>query len=77
MFWFDATHPDTGEPLEVEAVRYRSRRGLRDCYGAPMEPDDEEELTICRVRDQFGREMAFPDLEAFLLEQGRRVVQDS
>ena len=73
MFWFETDHPETGEWLEVEAEWSPSRRGLRDWFGAPLEPDDLEELIICRVWDRFGTAVPHVAFESILLAQARRI----
>ena len=78
MFWFEADHPETGEPVGVEAVRYGARQGLRDCFGAPLEADDAEEWAICRVCDGAGRPLPYHtwrEVENAFLEQARRVAE--
>lgn len=62
MFWFESVHPETGEALEVEAVYFRPRRGLRDEFGAPLEPDDVEAVVVAEVRNRAGEPVPF---EAF------------
>ena len=44
---------ENGEDLacDVEFSHTRGLRGTRDRYGAPEEPDDEEEIEITSVRD--------------------------
>jgi len=70
MFWFETTHPETGVALEVEAVYYAPWRGLRDCYGAPLEPDDEEAVRICEVRNRAGERVEFEGFKTTLEEEG-------
>jgi hypothetical protein len=54
MFWFTATHPETGEPLEVEAQYTRARRGQRNEFGLPLEPDEPETIVILKTRGREG-----------------------
>jgi len=70
MFWFETRHPETGEPLEVEAVYHAPWRGLRDCYGAPLEPDDAEAVRICEVRNRTGERVEFAAFKTALEEEG-------
>lgn len=70
MFWFETEHPETGEALEVEAVYCAPWRGLRDSYGAPLEPDDEEAVRICEVRNRAGELVEFADFEETLERDG-------
>lgn len=67
MFWCEAVHPETGQRLEVEASWFPAKRGLRDCFGAPLEPDDEAELVICRVWDSRGNAVAYSAIEGELI----------
>jgi hypothetical protein len=76
MFWFDVRHPETGEWLEVEATYQPPWRGSRDRYGVPEEPDDPEELEICRVCNKAGEEVPFAEIEGDLVEAGLREVRD-
>ncbi|MEI8233466.1 MAG: hypothetical protein WCH57_02135 [Verrucomicrobiota bacterium] len=62
MFWFRTVHPGTGEALEVAAVYFPRRRGARDASGAPLEPDDAEEVRVCEVR---GVQREVVDFSAF------------
>jgi len=62
MFWFRTTHPETGEALEVGAVYFPPHRGARDATGAPLEPDDTEEVRVCEV---WSRRGVIPDFSAF------------
>jgi hypothetical protein len=55
MFWFRTPHPLTGEPLEVEAVYVRPRRGRRDEFGLPLEPDEPEAIILAEIRDRDGQ----------------------
>ena len=75
MFWFETVHPETGEPLEVEAVYYPQRRGLRDRFGAPVEPDDQETVGICEVRNRAGEQVRWDEFQDQLLEAGWRRVE--
>lgn len=59
MFWFKAQHPETGEPLEVEAVYFRKKPGLKDLYGVPLEPDDPEMVVVYAARDASGKAVDF------------------
>ncbi|MEI7957634.1 MAG: hypothetical protein WCI40_00880 [Verrucomicrobiota bacterium] len=70
MFWFETAHPETGEALEVEAVYCAPWRGLRDGYGAPLEPDDEEAVRICGVRNRDGDAVEFAAFQTALEEAG-------
>jgi len=72
MFWFDVVHPETGESLEVEASLFPARHGLRDRFGAPLEPDDEVELEICRVWNSRGQTVDCREFEPELLAEVRR-----
>lgn len=54
MFRFETVHPETGEPLEVEARYVRPRRGALDEFGLPMEPDEPEMVLISRVTPRCG-----------------------
>ena len=74
MFWFETAHPETGEALEVEAVYCRPWRGLRDGYGAPIEPDDEEDVVICEVRNRAGERVAFESFREALEEEGLQLA---
>ncbi|MEI6350058.1 MAG: hypothetical protein WCP06_03010 [Verrucomicrobiota bacterium] len=76
MFWFKTRHPESGEPIEVEAAYHGRRRGLRDRYGAPLEPDEEAELVVCRVWNRAGEEMEFSGVEEELVAEGVRVVEE-
>jgi hypothetical protein len=66
MFWFETEHPVTGEALEVEAVYLPPWRGLRDAFGAPLEPDDFETVAICEVRNRAGERVEFANIEETL-----------
>ena len=68
MFGFESVHPVTGEPIEVEAIWHPPRRGLRDRLGVPLEPDDAEEIVICRVWNSAGQSVEFTGFEAELIE---------
>jgi len=59
MFWFETAHPETGEALEVETVYLPPQRGLRDAYGAPLEPDAPEAVMVCEVRNRAGERVPF------------------
>ena len=75
MFWFKTLDPESGEPVEVEAVYRRRCRGTRDRYGAPLEPDEEAEIVVCRVWNQAGEEMGFSGVAEEFIEEGRRVLE--
>jgi hypothetical protein len=75
MFWFKAEHPETGEELEVSALVYGEMRGLRDSYGAPLEPDELPELVICDVWDASGRAVSYDSYEAALIATGWRELR--
>ena len=77
MFWFHTHHPDTGEPLEVEAAYSPARRGSRDRYGAPLEPDDAAELVIRHVWTRLGDPVDFEAFEDGLVVEGFRAVRAS
>ena len=59
MFWFWTAHPETGEALEVAAVYFPRRRGANDASGAPLEPEDAEEVKVCEVRNRQGATLDF------------------
>ncbi len=71
---FHAPHPETGEPLRVEAVYHPARRGLRDRYGAPLEPDDAAEIILCDVWNRAGEPVAFAAFEEELLDRALRLA---
>jgi hypothetical protein len=75
MFSYRFAHPETGAPLEVIAAYHPPQRGLRDCHGAPEEPDDEEELLVCDVWDARGEPVEFDAFETALIEAGLRTVR--
>ena len=78
MFWFRTAHPEIGETLEVEAVHIPHRRGARDCYGAPLEPDDVEEVQICEVRSVSDGELVdFTNFQEILEKLAWRHVAES
>ena len=70
---FEARHPETGETIEVEAEYFPPRCGSRDCYGAPLEPDDPEEMLIRHVRTRAGVPVPVPipfgDYEEWLIKE--------
>ena len=59
MFLFHTAHLQTGELIEVQAMGYRPRRGVRDRFGIPLEPDDEGEVVIEHVWNRAGEPIAF------------------
>jgi len=77
MFWFETVHPETGEALEVEAVYWKPWRGLREGYGAPLEPDDAETVVICEVRNREGESLDFADFEETLESDGLRLARSA
>jgi len=76
MFRFEARHPASGERLDVHARYFPARRGSRDCDGAPLEPDGEEELLICHVWNRRGEPVPFDRFEESLVERGLRCVRE-
>ena len=70
MFWFESAHPETGEALEVEAVYFPPCRGLRDAFGAPIEPDDAEAVHVCVVRNREGELVEFKAFRTALEAEG-------
>jgi len=74
MFWFETVHPETGEALEVAAVYFPARRGLRDAYGAPLEPDDEEAVVVCEVFNRAGKPVEWRGLEDSLIVEAWRHI---
>lgn len=82
IFRFEAAHPETGEFLEAEAAYYPARRGAREVgnggFGAPLEPDEEEEIVIRRLWNEAGEAVSFASLSGFeeeLIEHGFCVVR--
>ena len=69
LFRFETRHPETGAVIEVEAEYLPPRRGSRDGYGAPLEPDDPEEIVIRHVRTRAGSPVPFGDFEPLLVEE--------
>ena len=69
MFWFETAHPETREALEVEAVYFPPWRGLRDAWGAPIEPDDLEVVHICEVRNRAGERVEFEAFQTVIEEE--------
>jgi len=45
-------HPDHGDKIEVEYAYHPARRGCRDKYGAPEEPDEHESVLIVEARSE-------------------------
>ena len=76
MFWFESAHPETGEALEVAAVYCAPWRGLRDEWGAPLEPDDPEAVYICEVMNRVGERVDFRAFQAALEEEGFAVARE-
>lgn len=68
-FWFAAIHPETGNPLEIEA-----------CY-EPAEPQTLEapgrldDVEICRVWNKAGEAVAFSAFEEELIRLGMRIAR--
>ena len=75
MFWFETSHPETDERIEVEAVYRAGWRGSRDCYGAALEPDDSEEVVISYAWNQAGEAIDFDEFEEELIAQGMRIAR--
>jgi hypothetical protein len=69
LFRFESRHPETGEMIEVEAEYFAPRRGSRDLYGAPLEPDDPEEILIRHVRTRSGAPVPFGKFERELEDE--------
>ncbi|MDD5349891.1 MAG: hypothetical protein PHQ12_06745 [Chthoniobacteraceae bacterium] len=76
MFWFRTAHPETGEALEVAAVYIPPRRGARDGYGVPLEPDDAEEVRVCEVRRHGGEVVDFSAFQEALEAQAWRCATE-
>ncbi len=66
MFWFTTAHPLTGEPLEVEALYVRLRRGGRDEFGRLKEPDEPEAVIVDRVLDRRGQVVDYEPIKCSL-----------
>lgn len=45
---------ETDEPISIRAVILRGAKGLRDYYGCPETPDDEDEIEIIESCDNDG-----------------------
>ena len=76
MFWFETIHPETGELIEIEAEYRAPRRGLRDRFGGPVEPDDDEELIVIGVWNRDGERVEFAKFEKEFCERGLRIVRE-
>ncbi|XHR29555.1 MAG: hypothetical protein ACFUZC_03155 [Chthoniobacteraceae bacterium] len=74
MFWFTTAHPLTGEPLEVEALYRRPRRGRRDEFGQPMEPDEPEAVIVAEVLDRKGQVVDYELIKCSLEADARRAL---
>ncbi len=77
MFAFRTAHPQTGDPLCIEAVYHAPVRGLRDRYGAPIEPDDPEEIVICEAYDAAGERIDFTAIETPLALAARAFLHST
>ena len=69
MFWFHTTHPETGQPIEVQVEYHRPKRGLRDRFGVPLEPDDGEEFVVCEVWNRAGEPIDCSAFQTRLIEE--------
>ena len=59
-------------PVIVQFAHYPPRRGQRDRYGAPLEPDEPEDWEIINVTTLDGRPVPFEHFEDELLKQARK-----
>jgi len=54
---------DKDEPINIRAIIMRGTKGLRDYYGCPETPDDEDEIEIIASCDNDGYDVVLTSEE--------------